>query len=452
MFALPGLLALVFVDYLRPQEYLSALGGVPLLHLLTGLAVLGFVVDLRLGLSRLRAAPHLLLTLLFLGWCMVTVVVREPGQLISRTSALLIPIAVYLLVAHAIQSFRALQVTAGLLLAICIALSALGIHQGLADTECHRLVGSGSQVGWVKDGRPCEQWIDCANEEAEPGAEYQCEKAGLLGTSSVSGRVRFRGTLEDPNELALVLALCLPFAFAFLDRHRSIARVVVLVVTAVMVGLCTLFTKSRGGQLVFLAVLGAYFVRKVGLARGLSIGLALALPILLLGGRTGGESSTMERTECWWIGLHLMVGSPLFGVGSGQFMEYHHLTAHNSYILAAAELGLPGLFLWSSILYVAIKIPIQALRARLAPAAQSWAVALLASMAGLLVGIMFLSFIYKVVFWIWVGLTGVLEQAIRRHAPGFTVRFGARDVALVVLIDGALLAALIGYTGLELGW
>jgi hypothetical protein len=454
MFAVPGLLALVFVEFLRPQEYLLFLRGMPLLHMATGLAVLGFVVDLRLGLSRLRPAPHLLPAVAFFLWCLITVVVRAPEQLVPRALALLIPFAIYLLVAHAVQGFRMLQALCGLLLAICIALSALGVHQALAPFGCHRVVLAGGDEQLVYDGRPCteEERNLCEIESPEPGTDYRCEKVGLLDTSSIHGRVRYRGTLEDPNELALALGIALPLAFAFFDRRRSVPRFLLVLVTAVMVGLCSLFTGSRGGQLVFLTVLATYFVKLVGAWRGGAVGLVLALPLLVFGGRSGAESSTMERTECWWVGLHLLVASPGFGVGSGQFLEHHHLTAHNSLILAAAELGLVGMLLWTSIVYLAVKIPIRALSSPVAPIARCWALALLASLAGLIVGIVFLSYVYKDVLWIYVGLTGVLYHAIKRHDPGFEIGFGIRDLALLALIDGALLVALVGYTGLKLGW
>jgi len=452
MFALPGLLALIFIDYLRPQEFFPALRGVPLLHVAAALAGLGLVLDLRLGLSRLRAAPHLLLALLFLAWCAVTLAVRAPAQLLQRLPVLVIPIAIYVLVAHGIQSFRMLQVTAGLVLAICVALSVFGIHQALAPRGCYRVVAQDRGARWLYDGRPCEQRLDCQADGAEPGANYVCENVGFMGRGSIQGRVRWVGTMEDPNELSLTLGIALPFAFAFFDRRRSLPRLVLLVGTAFVVGLCAIYTRSRGGQIVFATVLAAYFIKRVGWWRGLAAGAVLSLPLLLLGGRSGGEASTMERIECWWTGLHLLVGSPAFGVGSGQFTEYHYLTAHNAYILSGAELGLPGMLLWTSVVYVATKIPIEALRQEVAPVARTWALALLASMAGLLNGIMHLSYVYKDVLWIYVGLTGVLYQAIKRHDPGFRVDFGLRDLGLVALIDSALLFALIGYTGLKLGW
>jgi len=57
---------------------------------------------------------------------------------------------------------------------------------------------------------------------AEPGAEYMCERPGLFGTCSIGGgRVRYRGSLNDPNALALTTVFALPMAFAFFERKRS---------------------------------------------------------------------------------------------------------------------------------------------------------------------------------------------------------------------------------------
>jgi len=390
MFAVPGLLALIFVDYMRPQEYFSALAALPLLHLATAFAVFGFILDLRLGVSRPDPAPHLLFVAMFYVWCLATDAVRAPDALVARGSTLLIPIAIYVLVAHGIQNFRMLQIVCGLLLAICVALSTLGVIQGFSPYGCHKVVPSEGVSVFVSDGRPCDDGIRnvCEDEGAEPGYDYVCEKVGLFGTQSDHGRVRYRGTLQDPNELSLALCIAIPFAFAFFDRRHTLMRLILLVLTCGLVGLCAYFTQSFGGQVVFCAVLGLFLMKRLGLRRGLIVGAAIVLPLLALGAlgdRAGGESSTMERTECWWVGLHLAYASPLFGVGSGQFTEHHYLTAHNSYILSAAELGLPGMLLWTSIMYLSLKIPLQAIRARLAPVGSSWALALVASMIGLLV-------------------------------------------------------------------
>lgn len=454
MLALPGLLLLVFVDYMRPQVHFPALQALMPLHLSAALAAGGLALDLRLAVSRLRAAPHLVFTLLFFAWCIVTVALRAPDALLPRVTILLIPLTIYLITAHAVQTFRMLEVLCGLLLAISLVLSGLGIYQGFAPRECHRQVLRNGESTLVADGRPCANRLDCER-EGEPGADYSCEHVGLFGTSSTGGRVRWMGTMQDPNELSLALGITIPFAFAFLQRRRTAARMVLVAATALAAGLCAILTQSRGGQLIFLTVLGAYFVRQVGVVRGGMVGLVLALPLIIFGGRSGGEAdeSTGERTWLWWFGLHLFTASPLTGVGSGQFLEYHVLTAHNSFVLSLAELGLPGLFLFTGILWMAVKIPVEVLRSQTAPpVAHTWALALLASMAGMIIGIEFLSFIYKDSFWLFMGLTGVLYQAMKRHDPRFEVEFGKRDLWLLGLTNVALIVTHIGFTGLKLGW
>ena len=76
--------------------------------------------------------------------------------------------------------------------------------------------------------------------------------------------MRWRGTLGDPNELALALGAIMPFAFAFASASRK-KRTSALCVGVVALLLATVvLTGSRGGQLVVLTVFGVYFVRRYG--------------------------------------------------------------------------------------------------------------------------------------------------------------------------------------------
>jgi O-antigen ligase len=215
-------------------------------------------------------------------------------------------------------------------------------------------------------------------------------------------------------------------------------------------------TASRGGQLVFLAVLAAYFVKRVG-SVGLLLGGVLALPLLLLGGRGGEDasSSTLERIDCWAEALRMWRSHPLLGVGLGQFNEYHYMTAHNSYLLALAELGFPGMLLFSAILYLSGKIAVRAISQLQGEAPElagglkltrAWAIALLAASVGMAVGIFFLSFTYHYVLWIYVGLTGALYSAIRRHDATFRVRLRLPDLALITAANVAIIVFTFVYT------
>ena len=96
--------------------------------------------------------------------------------------------------------------------------------------------------------------------DAEPGAEYLCERIGLFGTTSVGrGRVRYRGVLQDPNELALAGGIGLPLAFALGGvPRRSLGRGMLVALTLALVLLCAVLTGSRSGQLVFVAVVNPF--------------------------------------------------------------------------------------------------------------------------------------------------------------------------------------------------
>jgi O-antigen ligase len=461
MLAIPGIIALVVLIYARPQEVFERLRAVPLLYVCFGLAAFGGLLDLRIGNARLRAPPQLWWVALFFSWASFTVLVRAPSAAFDHILALAVCVALFLSIAQGVQSFRALGLVAGAVLSMVLFVCGVGVHQGFAQTGCV-LVDESNPADTATgkpDGRSCETARNCYLGDAEPGADYVCEHIGLLGTTSVGrGRIRYRGVLQDPNELALAGGVGLPLAFAFAQlKKRSPGRTLLGVLALALVLLCAVFTGSRGGQLVCLAVFAVYFGKRSGVL-GVLLGALLALPLLLLGGRGGEEasSSTLERLDCWAAAISIWRGHPLLGVGLGQFGEYHYMTAHNSYLLALAELGLPGMLLFSIILYLSAKIPIAVLGhfshpssdslSMGAPLARAWATALLAAFAGLAVGIFFLSFTYHYVLWIYVGLSGGLYCAVHRHDPSFRVRFGGRDLGLVASAALAIIVFVFAYT------
>jgi O-antigen ligase len=263
--------------------------------------------------------------------------------------------------------------------------------------------------------------------------------------------------LQDPNELALAGGVGLPLAFAFGQAEKgAYLRRLLGVLVFLLVLVCVVLTESRGGQLVFLAVLGAYFIYRVGLV-GVALGGVLALPLLLLGGRGGEDasSSTMERLDCWSEAISMFRSHPFLGVGLGQFTEHHYMTAHNSYLLALAELGFPGMMLFSALVYLSAKVPyasLQLMRTTSAPETlagatltRAWAIGLLAAFIGLAVGIFFLSFTYHYVLWIYLGLSGALYSAVRRHVPSFRVRLTAIDLSVIAASNVAIIALVFFY-------
>ncbi|HWN68091.1 MAG TPA: O-antigen ligase family protein [Haliangium sp.] len=445
MFTLPGLSALLVFIYVRPQEFVLVLQKLPLLYIFFAAAVGGLLVDLKLRLLRPVPARSLLMATLFYGWVLVTIGIKVPAAAkLPSIIEFTIVFVTFVVICQGVQSFRALRVVASALLFCFLFLTMVGIHQAHAPTGCLMIEDYMSRLG-VPDGRPCTLPMDCDGIEAEPGEAYDCQRIGLFGTTALSDRVRYRGSLQDPNELATVICGGVGLLIGLVSASRKTRWRALAVLAAAAIFLCVIYTQSRGGMMAYLAVLGVYFIRRYGIKYAL-IGVMAMLPLTALGGRNdaAANASTEGRYEAWRAGLDMLKSDPVFGVGYGQFTEFHHLTAHNSHVLSFAELGLLGMFLWIAMLYMTLKPAFMVLRdfaddPRAGPA-RTWAMVSIAMAAPLLVQMMFLSLTYHPMTWIYFGFAGAFYSAVKSHAPGWRVKFGINDI----LIIGAIAYGFLG--------
>jgi hypothetical protein len=443
VFAIPGIAALMVFILVRPQEFVPLLQRVPFLHLFTALAILGWVIDVRLRRLTPVGVPTLGWVVALIVWALVGTAAVAPDQLMARIVDLLILFALYGVIAHGVQRFRTFQVVAGVLATACMFITIVCWHQGLSPMQCVGGAESEGDIMGQPDGRLCESNEVCRGPDAEPGFEYRCEHVGMFGTYSVEGRVRYRGDLHDPNEIALAISAgCLSLMIGFAMRKRQPLQIAFFGTCAVITFWTIFMTQSRGGLIAGMLVPGVYLVKKYGV-KILIPALAVALPVLLLGGRSGeaADLSTSMRYEAWATGLGMFHASPLFGVGAKLFTRHHFLTAHNSYVLAFTELGLPGFICFIGIIYLSMKTLIVGLREvdqePGAEVARTWGMSLLASFAGVLFQINTLSFTYHPVLWIFWGLIGAWCGAIRHHKPSFNVTMTWRDFGIVVFISCA---------------
>jgi len=448
LFAIPGIAALIVFILARPQESFPLLQRVPFLHVFTVLAVIGWVIDVRLRRLQPIATPTLPWVIGFFLWALLGTAVLLPDQLMGRTLELVSLFALYGTIAHAVQRFRTFQLVAGVLTATCLFIALICFHQGMSEKQCVGGEESAGDITGKPDGRVCETNEECRGPGAEPGFEYRCEHVGLLGTYSIDERVRYRGELHDPNEVSLTIcAGALSLLIAFAIRKRKPHAVLFYGLAAAIAFYTVFMTQSRGGLVAALLVPGIYIVRRYGL-KAMIPAAAIALPVLMLGGRSGenAEQSTLERYEAWSTGLSMFKRNPIFGVGARQFAEHHYLTAHNTFVLAFSELGFPGFVLFMAVLYLSFKsLVVGLLQLRNVPgsdAATTWGLALLASMAGIVFQINTLSFAYHSVMWIFFAMVGAWCGAIRHHMPSFQVRMTWRDFFIVIALSLAYLGGL----------
>ncbi len=429
------------------------------LNVVTAIAVLGVMIDVGTGKLKTLRSPQFPFLFAFFAWCFIATTVKVGMGEALELKSLAFPLIYMLLVMYAASSFEKFRAMAGVLLALALCLAAIGVKQSAAEFEC--IVVETDEHGYADDasvgepnGVPCDNPRDCAKEANDFKTDFLCEKPGLFQTFSIGhGRVRYRGTLADPNELSLAIGAGLSFAFAFHASSKRGIRHILLLLAVALATKCVIETQSRGGVLVLLAIFGTYFVKRYG-AKGFILAAVFGSPVLLLGGRSGeeAEASALERLGALYEGCDFVRQTPIFGLGAQQFGENYFITAHNSYLLAAAELGIPGMIIWTSLVYVSIKTcwvvatqEVPGMDQRLVP----YAFALLTSFAGILIGIFFLSFCYHPLLFIYFGMSGGLYLSAKKSAPDFKIPVSKKEILAIAILDGVLLMVLFVYTRIK---
>jgi hypothetical protein len=440
VFALPGIAFLTIFILVRPQEFIPLLQRVPFLHLFTVLAVFGYVIDLRLRRLQPIATNTLPWVAALFVWAVMSQAINAPEQLVARGIELAILFVLYGTIAHGVQRFRTFQAIVAVLCATCLFISFVCMHQGLSHRQC---VGGEESEGAIEgkpDGRLCETSPECRGPDAEPGLEYRCEHVGFFGTYSVEDRVRYRGDLNDPNEVSLTIcAGGLAMLIAFGLRKKGALSKLGLYAGVVMVIVTVFLTQSRGGLVGAMLVPAIYLIRRYGVKAIVPAAL-VAVPVLMLGGRSGesADESTAQRYDAWHHGLDMWHHTPIYGEGPRMFGEHYWMAAHNAYLLSLAELGIVGFTLFLTIIYLCFKTLFVGMsELRTVPGTRVaivWGMALLAALAGIIFQINTLSFLYHPVLWIFFGLVGAWYSCVKAHKPDLEIKINGRDFAIILTI------------------
>jgi O-antigen ligase len=165
-------------------------------------------------------------------------------------------------------------------------------------------------------------------------------------------RIRGAGFLSDPNDLAQILLIALPLLFIAWRRGRTVTNFVVVLLPAALLLWTTFLTHSRGGLLALAAVALLVARKKIGTTASTAVAAIFILACLPLTSRGRGISAAdgADRLEAWANGLEMFKSAPLFGIGFNGFTDLYEITAHNSFVLCLAELGLLGSTLWLALL------------------------------------------------------------------------------------------------------
>jgi len=250
----------------------------------------------------------------------------------------------------------------------------------------------------------------------------------IVGGAGELRRMRALGFLKDPNDLAQYLLVIAPFLLAFWKPGSTVRNLILVIIPSFVIVYGLFLTRSRGAILGIGIMLLFGLRSKIGIVRAVVISGVLLVGILLLGfsgGRGFGtsDSSNFERLDAWGVGLELLKSKPLFGVGYGTFRDHNRLTAHNSYVLCFAELGMVGYFFWLALIFSTFA-DLQWLKRRMAQlprprdeTLKRWLQMVETSLVGLLTTSWFLSRTYTITLYVLLGMAVVLVATYDREAP-----------------------------------
>ena len=205
---------------------------------------------------------------------------------------------------------------------------------------------------------------------------------------------------------------------------------------------------SSRGALVGLCVAILFMVVRSGQSRRTAILAALLLVPLLLFAPSSPLSRMLHpaygdvlgeqiRRDFWKVGLDMVRDHPVTGIGLGNFTAQSYTMtqgvlgkqgiACNTFLEVAAELGIPGLFVYGGVLIGALwsagKLRVEAKRR--ADAFLLYAGdAIQAGLIGFSAAAMFVSAEYQKPFWIVVALTATVPTLIRRQSRIQSVQHG----------------------------
>ena len=276
------------------------------------------------------------------------------------------------------------------------------------------------------------------------GIEQSQLAVGWSGATLIQERITYVGFLNDPNDLAQLLLVSVPMVLSFLHRRGNFFLAIVGVAATSAMLYSVYLTNSRGA-IVALAVMAMVFsIFRYGFKKSLFLSpILLAVIFVASPGRiseiSADEASASGRIEAWYDGFQMLKSHPIFGVGKSQFIEHHERTAHNSFVLALAELGVIGYFFWFSLIAVSGRMLITLLGAHILQSENDspsdiaereehrrLARVLLYSLTGFCVTAFFLSRSYTITLYLLVAMIVGLYQSARSRCwpslPAMTLK------------------------------
>jgi O-antigen ligase len=388
-----ALVVLAALYFGRPEDVIPGLGVVPMAKIAGGLALLGLVLSLMSGPKR-KFAPETKYVVALFVWCAITIPFAY-----WRAGALLVVMT---------------RLSKGVIVAVLVALVVQEVWQ------LKRLI-------WVQAAAVATMTVVSV-------ALHHTKNGRLVGVLG--------GVFENPNDLAINIALNWPICMAFFFMTRGPKKLIWGAASLIMLAGVEM-TYSRSGFLALvvaaLMVLWEFGVRGKRpflflAAAVLGIGILVISPghyaariasiVVKNDADPSGEESRAQRKQLIMESIVDAFQHPIFGIGPGNFEATNGAwrVAHNSYTEIAAEAGFPAFTLFCLMFYRALynlRMVRQSQAYEGDSALRGLTGGLWVSVAAYMVGAMFASTEYSMYPYFLVGYTTALYQiaVVNREAP-----------------------------------
>lgn len=274
------------------------------------------------------------------------------------------------------------------------------------------------------------------------------------GEATVILRLKGSGAFGDPNDVCEILNPAMLFSlYGLMNPRRGWVRFLWLA-PMVVFGHALSLTQSRGGFIGLLVGLMVLFWARYGRRKSILLaGVILPVIFVLFGGRQTSistrEGTGQARIQRWAEGFVLLRHSPIFGIGTDQFVENVGLVAHNSFVHAYTELGFFGGTFYFGGFYYALRMlgrlgsPLVTIRD---PEIRRMRPYILAAVTGYAVSELSLTHCYALSTYAMLGLATVCIRLADPEPPLPGSRLDGRLVLRVVGASALFLVALYIYT------
>ncbi len=250
-----------------------------------------------------------------------------------------------------------------------------------------------------------------------------------------TGRTKWVNIFDGPGVFCVIYTIGLPILLMLVGPpFGAVTRAIGCLMLGPLL-LATYFSGSRGGLLAALGILAIYLlirlkisIAKIGIVAAI-IGVAyIAAPDHLTSIRDENKSA-QHRVEVWAQGVDMVTNNPVFGIGKGNYRVYTgRLIAHSSPIEIMGETGVIGLFLWVSLIYLAVKGLFLYRAGPYNEADKAYATALALIIFGYVLSALFVTLEYET-FYFLLGLCAVVGNNLKEK-----VCFTRRDLAITALV------------------